>query len=210
MNLIKFVVIPIFLFVFSITIQAQNVKPKFKKLIYVPYNVDLSGKDTIHYIGEYLEINENGQAHYTVIYGGNIAEARDTTYQLPDTLITKLNKIFNDKSKLDSYRVTDRLSNGLTYKGRLIFISFTDLKENIHFYIDIKPYMNKGFNATLDATIHRASNITYKNIILDTKELFSQIMKAQESCKYCSKIENLSKNPPKVQHLEIASPPTSH
>jgi hypothetical protein len=210
MKLIKFVVIPIFLFVFSTTIQAQNVKPKFKKLIYVPYNVDLSGKDTIHYIGEYLEINENGQAHYTVIYGGNVAEARDTTYQLPDTLITKLNKIFNGNSKLDSYRIADRQSNGFIYKGRLIFISLTDLKENTHSYIDVKPYMNQEFNAALNATIHRASNITYKNIILDTKVLFSQIMKTQESCKYCAKIEDLSKNPPTVQHLEIASPPARH
>jgi hypothetical protein len=210
MNLIKLSVLAVLLCVFSISIQAQHVKPKFKKLIYVPYNVDLLGKDTIHYIGEYLEINENGQAHYTIKYGGNIAEARDTTYQLPDTLITKLNKMFNDKSKLDSYRVTDRLSNGFTYKGRLTFISFIDLKENIHFYIDVEPYMNKGFNAALNATIHRASNITYKNIILDTKELFSQIMKTQQSCKYCAKIEEIPKNPPTVQHLEIASPPTSH
>ena len=210
MNLIRFVAISILLCAFSITIQAQQVKPKFKKLIYVPYYVDLSGKDTIHYIGEYLEINENGQAHYTIIYGGKVAEARDTTYQLPDTLITKLNKIFNGKSKLDSYRVADRLSNGFIYQGRLIFITLTDLKENTHSYIDVKPYMNQEFNAALDATIHRASNITYKNIILDTKELFSQIMKTQESCKYCAKIEDLSKNPPTVRHLQFASPPASH
>ena len=205
MNNLKFFLLTIFLLLFGLA-NAQNVKPEFKKLVYVPYYLFLSGKDTVHYIKEYLEINENGQAHYTTIYGHHVAKARDTTYQLPDTSIAKLNTIFNAKSNLESYRIADKQPNGFIYKGQLIFISFTDLKGNTHNYIDIKPYMSNEFNAALNAIIHRAINTTYKDIILDDKALLSQIIKTQEACKYCTKIEQPSNDPPTVQHLEIANP----
>jgi len=210
MNLIKLFLILAFFCVVSFSAQAQNVKPEFKKLIYVPYFLQLSGKDTVHYIGEHLEINGDGQAHYTRIYGNHVAEARDSTYQLPDTLVTKLNKIFNGKSNLESYRIADRLPNGYVYKGQLIYISFTDMRGKVHQYIDVKPYMSKEFNATLAATIRIAKNITRKDIVLDDKALVDEIIKTQEDCKYCSKIEQPSNEPPSVQHLEIANPQNKH
>ena len=209
MNLIKLSLVLTFFSVVSFSVQAQNVKPKFKKLIYVPYYLQLSGKDTVHYIGEYLEINENGQAHYIIAFTSR-PEVRDTVYQLPDTLIEKLNKIFNEKSKLDSYRIAEKQPNGFIYKGRLIFLSFIDLNDKPHYYIDVKPYMSPEFNMVLDAIIHRARHVTYEDMRLDTKELLNQIIKIQAECKYCSKIEDLSKTPPTVQRLDIADPHHKH
>ena len=209
MKLIKSFLLAICLFAFSFA-NAQHVKPTFKKLVYVPYFLRLSGKDTAHFIQDRLEVDENGQAHYTIIYYTHPRHTYDTTYQLPDTLTAKLNKIFNARSNLESYRISDKQSNGFTYKGQLIFISFTDLKGKTHNYIDAWPYMSKDFNVTLKSAIHRARNSTDKDFILDDKAFVSLIIKTQEACKYCEKIEEPSHDPPTVQHLEVADPGVKH
>jgi len=150
----------------SASAYAQQVKPTIKKIIYVPYFLQLSGKDTVHFIRDRLEVNENGYAHYTITYYTRPRSTYDTTYQLPDTLIARLNKIFNVKSDLESFRISDKQPNGFAYKGELIFISFMDLIGKTHSYIDAWPYMSKEFNAALKASIYRARISTDKDFVL--------------------------------------------
>ena len=125
-------------------------------------------------------------------------------------MIGKLNKIFNSKSNLESYRISDKQPNGFAYKGQLIFISFIDPKGKIHNYIDAWPYMSNEFNTVLKAAIHRARITTEKEFVFDDKVLLSQIINAQEACNYCEKIGEPSKEPPTVQHLQVADPGVKH
>jgi len=209
MDRIKILLLVVTAFVVSAS-QAQQVKPKFKKLLYVPYYLSLSGKDTVHFIQDRLEVNEQGMGHYTITYYTHPHHTYDTTYQLADTLVAKLNKIFNEKSDLESYRKSDKQDNGFAYKGQLIFISFTDLKGKTHNYIDVRPYMMQEFNAVLKAAIQRARITTEKEFVFDDKVLLSQIIKTQEACSYCEKIEQPSNDPPTVQHLQLADPAIKH
>jgi hypothetical protein len=205
-NLFLFAIV---LFAFE-KVDAQQIKPKFKKLAYVPYYIGLSGKDTVIVIRDYLEINEKGLAHYTVIYGSHVPSARDTTYQLPDTSIAKLNKVFDGNSNLESYRIANKLPNGMVYGGQLKFISFTDYNNVTHCFIDVKPYMSRYFNTMLDEIIHRASNVINKDISLQDKARTNQIIECQSACKYCAKIVDPSTlPPPTVKELMLAPRPSN-
>ena len=56
----------------------------------------------------------------------------DTTYQVPDSLMSKLNKIFEDKSNLvqpTEFRKSHKKQN---YQGPYMFMAFTDNNEAIH------------------------------------------------------------------------------
>ena len=87
----------------------QLVKPLFNKLDYVSYRVkknNIDNKLNI-YIDYYLKVDSAGVFHILDIDNSGIERniiATDTMFRLPDTIIIKLNRIFNGSHKLNFYK----------------------------------------------------------------------------------------------------------
>jgi hypothetical protein len=110
MNLIKLSFLALCLSFFGVA-NAQNVKPKFKKILCTAYSYDSYGNGVI--IDRWLEFNGDGTLHYISIeVGKNHFGTADTTYSIPDTLMVELNKVFNGKKALKSHMITDTLPGG--------------------------------------------------------------------------------------------------
>ncbi len=205
MNFAK-IFLTLFILTAHATVNAQQIKPKFKKLQCATYTTDLSGKDTIVICTEYIEINEIGQANYKSKIGRRVDLFMDTTYQLTDTLIAKLNKIFDGNSKLYSYMIADKLPNGTHYGGPLKFIRFTDNNGITQNFIDVRPLMSRNFTVLLDEIVHRPKTILHKTEPIQNKSLEDQIIKCQNSCGYTPKVEQ----PPTVIRIIKADPVINH
>jgi hypothetical protein len=189
MNLIKFFLITTFFGVVSFLVQAQNVKPKFKKLVLVSYRS--SGKKGAQSIiaEGYREIDENGVLHYKKkIYRNDVA---DTSYRVSDDLINDLNEIFDGKRKLKSHMITDKLPEGMVgYAGPLEYITYTDYNDKSDNLIIYMPFMDERFTALMNKIYRlefpkkpRSDN----NIISETFQ--NQITKDHNACKYVPSTE---------------------
>jgi hypothetical protein len=135
MNLVKIFITSFFLVVCSIA-NAQKVKPQFKKLTDIIYEIDSTGNTKKIIIKDYFEIDSNGRAHLKSVYYNGIA---DTTYRLSDTSISRLNKIFNGSKSLKSYMMTNKLPAGDHFYGPLEFVSYTSINNTMDNIIVVTP-----------------------------------------------------------------------
>src|ERR1700744_1971898 len=86
----------------------QNVKPEFKKFVYVTYRASNIGNKVIVRPEVEMEVNRDGvMRRYFNFYFDNSANLSfngglggDTTYQVPDSIVSKLNQIFENKIDL--------------------------------------------------------------------------------------------------------------
>jgi hypothetical protein len=181
MNLIKLFIIAMLLCASSISMQAQQVKPKFKKILYTDFYLNKSDKNHTLNLINYLEIDENGKARFKLKNNPGIL---DTTYQLNDTLIVRLNKVFNGDIKLKSFMVKDKYPEGTYYMGSLHFIKFVDYKNLTHNFIVVPPFMDQNFNELLEDILFRPSDKAYQDQIFQDKTLESQIVKCLNTSQY--------------------------
>jgi hypothetical protein len=170
----------------SCAVVAQNVKPGFKQFLLVTYRPNDPVNPGKMKIEKSLEINGKGHAELKLNYTEGIA---DTTYQLSETLITRLNKIFNGKQELKSYMIKDRFPEGTTFRGALLYLSYTDDKDVIHNFIVVPPFMSQEFNDLLDQVTLTPENVIYtKNITIPFKSLGSRIITCEKNSKYLNSV----------------------
>jgi len=128
MNPIKLIIAVLFLFLCTIPAIAQNVKPEFKKFMYVVYRPNDSLRKLRFTIEYYIEINNNGTAHFVLNeYNGlsYIGLMKDSTYIVPDTVMIALNKIFNGRRRLDTHVTLDKHRNDSGFSGPLRYIAYS-------------------------------------------------------------------------------------
>jgi hypothetical protein len=204
MNLIKLFFIVTSLSFFGVA-NAQNVKPKFKKLIFIGYYANTMSEHGPHIIDYTIQFNENDSVHYTANNFGrnNVYGMSDTTYTIPDTLMKELNKIFNGKKALRSHMITDKLPNGdTTYAGHIYFITYTSGQNTSDSFIAVQPFLDKELSGLVDkiTSIQRARAIIRRKIYKDSS-LEARILDYQKTCKYIPHVP-----PPTVKSLTVASP----
>ncbi|EHQ26664.1 hypothetical protein [Mucilaginibacter paludis] len=160
-------------------LYAQKPQLQFNKLISVSYDLDSSGKKIN--ITSYREINNGKVKVIEKLYKG----ISDTTYLLPDSMIERLNLIFNDKQKLRSYLKTNKELKG-HYAGSPYFISCTHRDNTIDNAIIESPYLEKDTYKifTLLNRLPFASNVSYKAIYIKGTSLDNVILKYHKSCTY--------------------------
>ncbi|WCT10178.1 hypothetical protein [Mucilaginibacter jinjuensis] len=169
---------------FKTTADAQEiVKPTFKYLSHITYSVTLNEKVEIRDI---VEINEKGQLHLRSKYYNGVA---DTTYQLSNNTIKKLNEIFNGNTPLNSYMTTKKLQNGHHFAGPLEYLDYIDQQNKSHQIIIVEPFMESRFNEALDnlAILPSKGNTNLKEVKDPTLE--DQILKTHKAASYIPKIE---------------------
>src|SRR5690349_9785942 len=102
MNLIKLSLLTaVSIGLISFSVQAQNVKPKFKKFLMVSYTSYEKGSEKLIRIENIREIDSAGvlhavnnlyeKDHDTLSLSGKML---DTSYRVPDRVIQSLNKVF--------------------------------------------------------------------------------------------------------------------
>jgi hypothetical protein len=203
MNKIKIFLVIAVAFI-TYTSGAQQVKPKFKELKLITYTIEGLGAGQYVVITHILEIDKNGLAHKldNFYLDGYI---KDTTYQIPDTLIVRLNKIFNGDLPLERHRITDRMPG--EYEGPPEFISYQAVNKITDNFGFIDSYIDKELNDVVwDMSKpwpqKRQIGKTYHN-----KELEAVILKYHLACKY---LPQKTHEPPRVSSLEIADPGVKH
>jgi hypothetical protein len=190
MNKIKLLLLVVYPLFASFGI-AQSVKPAFKKFVYVTYEPSPSGKSIV--IDYLLEVDEFGTVHYKSKYDDGIG---DTTYKMPDSLITELNKIANGKRKLKSYMTINKLPDGEHFAGPLEFMSLTADNGISDNFIVVMPFMTQDFIEIMDKVSYlRFPRLIQKGKTMATKTLMAKIINYQNASKYIPKIEE----PPTVQ-----------
>lgn len=204
MNLIKFFVIASLLSAFSVSIQAQNVKPKFKKVQFVVYNQQgLGDKQSIN-IETVIEIDKNGTLHYMVNWYRD-GFTKDTTYSIPDTLAAKLNEVFNGDKKLETHRITDKMPG--EYVGPKEFVTYTAYDNKTDNFIFVNGYVDKELGDLLENLRALPRPVLKHQGVYDNQTLAALILKYHLASKY---IPKNSQEHPTLRQLEIASPPSSH
>jgi hypothetical protein len=205
MNLIRLFLIVAFFSVFSFSVQAQNVKPKYKKIILVTYRPSGTGSREFIRIESYAEINENGIVHdvYNVFedYYGDLTfkgYMGDTTYKIPDSLVTILNKVFNGSKKLKQHNINSKTDPIEHFAGPFEFLSYSTANANDNLVIVTQEFLDQELNGALDklfrlpfASIHVQGKV-YRN-----KSLEARILLYHKACKCAPVIEE----PPTVKEL---------
>jgi hypothetical protein len=208
MNLFRLFVIAVCITALSTATQAQQVKPIFKKLVYAVYRPTLSNNKKTVRIQDYLEIDSNGMFRNIYIiykddYGNHLSyEGRmwDTIYRMPDSIIIKLNKVFNGSKKLADHMVTYKLKEGALWAGPFHFLTYTDDNNKMDNLVVVTPsflddeladLLNKFWHLP-GARVKRNGNI-YRN-----KPFEAEVSKYHYACKYAPQIVE----PPKVMLLE--------
>jgi len=181
MNSLKFFSLAIGIFVCANIANAQSVKPAFKKLWFASYETAKPGKVKAVAVKDLIEITETGAVHFRTVYYNGVA---DTTYQLAEDLIIKLNKIFNGDKKLESRMVANRLKPGEHYAGNLSLISYVDHKDKIDNFIYVEPFMNDQFNDLMQKLPILPSKVSYKGQIIEDKAIENQIIESNNVCTY--------------------------
>ncbi|MES2275382.1 MAG: hypothetical protein V4592_05130 [Bacteroidota bacterium] len=176
-----------FLLLFSTTtLSAQNQSLLFKKLTLITYEVSGSGKNKKISITDQLEINNGTVHHITKIYKG----IADTIYLLPDSMIARLNSVFNGKRQLKSYLKIKKLPPG-HFGGQPYFLSYTDQKNIIQNFIVVDIYMNQEFYSAFNLLSYLpfAGNAKYKTNSIKNALMESKVLKYHNACTYLPDME---------------------
>ncbi|HTD41514.1 MAG TPA: hypothetical protein VK671_12885 [Mucilaginibacter sp.] len=209
MNLIKFSVIASLFCALSISAQAQNVKPKFKKFILVSYRPSGSGNKQFVRIENYREIDENGILYrsdnsFNDYYGDLTYDGRttDTTYRIPDSLIIALNKVFNGSKKLTEHMITNKLPPGANFAGPFEFIAYTANDNTSDNLVIVPSFIDDEIRSLLEkiwrlphSRIWKAGRV-YRNKVIE-----AQVLKNHKASKYVPEIVE----PPRVKELILKS-----
>lgn len=207
MNLIKISVLAAFLCVFSTSIQAQNVKPKFKKIILVTYRPSGTGDKEFIRIENYTEINAVGIVHnvYNAFddYYGDLTfkgYMGDTTYtyKISDSLIIALNKVFNGSKKLKQHNINSKKDPTGHFAGPFQFLSYNTENAEDNLVIISQGFLDQELRGVLDKLfrLHFAS-IHVQGKVYRNKTLEAKILLCHEACKCAPVIEA----PPTVKEL---------
>ena len=212
MNLIKLLPIAIFFSVVSFSVQAQNVKPEFKKFVFVTYRASDIGNKKVLRPETIMEVNGEGTMHrFSNTYFDNSANlsftgvlVADTTYQVPDSLISKLNKVSEDKTNLIQPTEFRKSHKKQDYHGPYMFISLSDNNGGIHNLIIADLFdINIEFRKILIKFLYERSKMNRGNEpIIRDQQLEATILKYHGNCK----------NLPQLQfiNLEVADPLIKH
>ncbi len=212
MNLIRLPLVAAFFSIISFSSQAQNVKPEFKKFVYVTYQASDIGNKKVIRPEAIMEMNDEGTMHrFSNTYFDNSANlsftgilVADTTYQVSDSLMSKLNKVFEDKTNLIQPTEFRKSHKKQDYHGPYIFISFTDNNGGIHNLIIADFFdINIEFRKILIKFLYeRAKTNRGNEPIIRDKQLEAMILKYHSNCK----------NLPQLQfiNLEVADPLIKH
>lgn len=205
MNNIKCFFAVVFSIIISSSVSAQQVKPKFKELKLIEYTIEGLGKAQYVVITNIVKIDKNGRLHNLANYylDGYI---KDTTYQVADTLLVKLNKIFNGETQLEKYRKTDQLPG--KYEGPPMFITYQAANKTIDNFGFIDSHINRDLHNAVWSMNRpwpheKQIGKTYHN-----KQLEALILKYHLACKYLP--QKTGDEPPRVKSLEIADPGVKH
>jgi|GEM_PF-1000758 len=213
MNLIKQSLLIAFIDLVSFSVQAQNVKPAFKKFVYVTYSASsISNKKTIR-PEVIMELNSEGIMHrFFNIYFDNSANLSfygailggDTTYRVSDSLISKLNKIFEKKTNLIQPTEFRKSHKKEDYHGPYMFISFTDNNGGIHNLIIADLFdINIEFRNILINFLYERSKMNRGNEpLVRDGELEVTILKYHSTCKNLPQLKfiNLEVKDPLIKH----------
>jgi len=168
---------------------AQQIQPLFKNLTFAIYDCYGPGDKGVVRIETLKEIGPNGVLHYHYYHGA------DTTYKLPEALISRLNKIFNGEKQLENHRLTDKVPG--MYYGPLLFISYTTNKDTSDNFVVVDGYCDKALNDVIGDLIRlpapklKGRGGAYQNELLE-----SEIRKLHMACKYITKNDD---HPPIVK-----------
>jgi hypothetical protein len=204
MNRISTLIVSLLAFSVTFSTTAQQVKPKFKELKLIEYTIEGLGKGQYVVITNILEIDKNGHAHDLANFylDGYI---KDTTYQVADTLMVKLNKIFNGDMQLEKHRKIDRLPG--KYEGPPMFITYQAANNTIDSFGFIDNYIDQGLHNTVWSMSKPWPNKKQTGKTYHNRQLEALILKYHLACKYLpQKTDEL----PRVKSLEIAAPDVKH
>ncbi len=212
MNKIRLLLFVICLF-FAGAAIAQNVKPEFKKFLYVIYRPSGTGSNKFVRIETAMEINSDGIMHrkFNIYYdySGNLSFTGvlggDTTYRVPDSLILKLNKIFADSKNLKQQTEFKKLSNNAHFYGPYEFISCTNSQGDVYNLVTADMYnKNIEFRDVLRKLLRMRSRVNRNSgSIFRDPELEATILKYHNACKNLPESEDLGS-------LQVADPGVNH
>ena len=170
----------------SSLLAQTKITPKFKHIIYATYGRSVFNRAEAFSIKDLLEIDEAGVAHFKSQYYNGVA---DTTYQLSNEAIRKLNIIFNGEAKLKTNIVRTQMEEGSHFGGSYDYVSYIAKAGNKDELIVVTPFMKDEFNAAFDrlAKLPKKANKKVKSI--NDPVLKAQILKCQEAATYLHKIE---------------------
>jgi hypothetical protein len=213
MNLIRLSFIAVILCAFSISTQAQSVKPAFKKFVYVTYLASSIGNKKTIRPEVIMELNSEGFIHrFFNIYFDNSANLSfykailggDTTYRVSDSLISKLNKIFEEKTNLIQPKEFRKSHKREDYHGPYMFISLTDNNGGIHNLIIADLFdINIEFRNILINFLYERSKMNRGNEpLVRDGELEVTILKYHSTCKNLPQLKfiNLEVKDPLIRH----------
>jgi hypothetical protein len=181
------------------TLLAQSKpKPLFKKLVAISYEIHGSGKTKKIIVTDYTEINGDRVHVKTVTYRGII----DTSYVLPDTMIVRLNEVFNGKDELKSHIKVKRIKG---FGGDESFISYTDDKNNLHNFIAVDIYMDNKLSIAYDMLnrLPFGGKVIYKGKSVKNTQMEAAILKYHNECTYLP-----PPDPGPPTEKELSGPPT--
>ncbi|TSD64831.1 hypothetical protein FFF34_013095 [Inquilinus sp. KBS0705] len=164
------------------TVNAQQVIAKFRSLTYVTY--EIAGKKAV--IKDIVEISEDGKARCRSVWYNGIA---DTTYQLTESKLKQLNRVFNGAKPLKSFMESTKLPENEHFAGPLEYVVYTNnLGGEDHLTI-VSPFMNNEFNEALEYLGINPSKIKYKGKTIINPGLARQILSSEKQATYIPKIE---------------------
>lgn len=180
--------------------RAQQSKPVFKKITYVYYRFNKIGRKNSVLIEHWLEVNATGMLH--IASNSNDGEhytglGTDTSFLLPDTTINELNKIFNGRRKLSSYRNTGRQPDPGFFAGPLIFLSYTTKNNVTDELILVDGLFDKNLEKVLNDFWVLPHAKLIHHVVITNKALESRIAKYQNAADYLPEI----KSPPTKKNL---------
>lgn len=212
MNLIKLSLSLVFFSVVSFSVQAQNVKPAFKKFVFVTYRASDVGNKKVIRPEAIIKVGSDGIMHrISNTYFDNSANlsftgilVADTTYQVPDSLMSKLNRVFEDKSNLVQPTEFRKLHKKQSYYGPYMFISFIDNDRSTHNLIIADLFdRNIEFRNILIKFLYEHSKMNRGNEpVMRDKQLEATILKYHDECKNLPQLQ--------FENLEIADPLIKH
>jgi hypothetical protein len=196
MNLIKFSLITVLFSVIYFSVQAQNVKPKFKKFQFIVYNPDKATSNKSLWITDLQEVNQRGEVyHLSNFYLDNFMA--DTIYNAPDSLILKLNDLLTEGKRLESHRTLNKMPR--KFSGPLIFINYTTENNKTDNIIFVDGYVDKELEKLVINLRHKPLPKTKQmGKVYRNKPLESLIFKYHLACKY---IPKSNEEPPAVKEL---------
>ncbi|MBS1502850.1 MAG: hypothetical protein JST32_12360 [Bacteroidetes bacterium] len=130
---------------------------------------------------------------------------KDTTYQVPDTLMVRLNKMFNGNASLERRRRTDRIPG--QYSGPPMFISYQAANGAIDNFGFIDNYIDSELHDAVWSMSKPWPNTKQIGKTYHNKQLEELILKYHLACKY---LPQKTDEPPRVRSLIIASPSVKH